>query len=273
MPEKKKDMFFKKVITCIKDFEKYPQFATHSFKEVFSYILMLLLIFTLITSIAFTYKVVNSFYETTDEEYTNMMKDYNIEISKEEILQNFEGRDTIVMYIIVYLIVFIYLFVFNILNTFINVLLLAMLGYLATLFMRFRIRFDAMCKISTYALTLSIMLSAIVIFIECFTTFKVAFYEAMYLGIAYIYIIAAISIIRMDIIKNKQELLKIMEEEKRVKEELERQEQEEREKAEEEKEKEEKEEDKQDEEEKDEPKNENKEEGNTDKDEPQGDNA
>ncbi len=53
--EKKKG-FFKKAWTSIRDFEKYEEFAADKVTSAVSYILILTLIFTLIISIAYTYK-------------------------------------------------------------------------------------------------------------------------------------------------------------------------------------------------------------------------
>ena len=86
----------------------------------------------------------------------------------------------------------------------------------------------------------------------------------MYIGVAYIYIVTAILMIKSDLIKRGQELTKIIEEEKRVKAELERQKQEEKQKEEQRKR-----EDKEKEDKKSEEKEENKEVGA----EPQGENA
>ena len=61
MGEIKKESFFSKMISSIKDFERYPEFAAQKWSKVLSYAIILILIITLISSIAYTYKVVNSF--------------------------------------------------------------------------------------------------------------------------------------------------------------------------------------------------------------------
>ena len=139
---------------------------------------------------------------------------------------------------------FIFIYIFNIVNVTFDILLLTLLGHVTTFFMKFRIRFAGMVKIVIHSLTLPIILNLVCIIIELFTSFKIKYFEVMYIGVAYIYIIAALSMIRVEIIKNKQELLSIMEEQKRVKEDLERKEKEKKEQEEKQREEERKEKDK-----------------------------
>ena len=77
--------------------------------------------------------------------------------------------------------------------------------------------------ISIYALTLSIILSTIYTAVYSLTGFVIEYFNAMYLLIAYIYVIAAILIIKSDIIKQHVELQKIYKVEAQVKKELEEQ--------------------------------------------------
>ena len=164
-------------------------------------------------------------------EYNNsqILENANIgDLSKNDIMNYFSGKKVILIFVAIYLSIFIYMFIFYNVSIIFDVILLTLLGYISTLFMRIRIRFNALCKIAIHSLTLPIVLNLIVILIELFTPFKIKYFEIMYLVIAFIYIVAVISIIRIDIIKNKQELLNIMEEQKRVKEELDRQEEEKR---------------------------------------------
>ena len=230
MSDKKENSFFNKLIISIKNFEKYPELAIKNWKEVLSYIIKLLLIFTAISSIAYSYAIPKQIKEISDEEFTSITTAANINLfTKQEILEYFEDTNQILLYVKIYVIVFIYLLIFNILSIFFEVILLTIFGYIATIFMRLRIRFNALCKIAIHSLTLPIVLKTIVILVENFTTFRVKYFEFMYIGIACVYIITAISMLRMDIIKNKEELMNILEEQKRVKEELERQEREKKE--------------------------------------------
>ena len=101
-----------------------------------------------------------------------------------------------------------------------------------------------MSKIDVHSLTLPILLNALTILLYTFTGFKITYFDAMYMGIACIYIVAAILMIKSDVIKNQKELAKIIEEQLRIKMEMEKgkenKKQEEKEKEDEEEQKEEK---------------------------------
>lgn len=309
MEEKQKISFFHKFIYSIKNIEKYPELAIKSFGEVLLYLIKLLLIFTVIISVAYTVKIatemnkVVSFMreevpdfeikngvlvsenkeayikkditenlnivildtsENLDEitinnykdklldnengiaflrnkiliktNVTNGVMEYNnsemsqageiSNITKSDLLSYFTGKKAIIVNAFMFITIFVYMFMLYSVEAFLNVVLLTVLGYISTIFMRMRIRLNALCKIAIHSLTLPIILNIIVVLIELFTSFKVKYFEIMYVVIAYIYIVAAISMIRVDIIKNKEELLNVLEEQKRVKEELDRQEEE-----------------------------------------------
>lgn len=57
---KPKEGFFKRIITSIKDFDKYIEFAVERMGTAFKYLLKLILLFSIVVSIAFTYKFVNA---------------------------------------------------------------------------------------------------------------------------------------------------------------------------------------------------------------------
>lgn len=160
--------------------------------------------------------------------YSAITDTYKIqEFNKQEMLQYFSGSNLILIYIGIFIFTFIYMFLIYITSIWLDIILLAAFGYVTALLMRMRIKFIAMCKIAIHSLTLPIILNAIVILVETFTNFKIKYFEIMYIGIAYIYIITAILMIKSDIIKNKQELEKIIEEQEKVRQELEKQKEEE----------------------------------------------
>lgn len=56
MTEEKNMNFFNRVITSIKDFEKYAIFATEKTKKAICYLALIMFIFSLVISSTFTYK-------------------------------------------------------------------------------------------------------------------------------------------------------------------------------------------------------------------------
>ncbi len=97
MEEQVKSMnFFKKFWTSIKDFEKYEEFAAESLLKAIKYMLIITLLFTLIITIAYTYKFyltvkdVRNYIENNIEEISymdgklNVKSDEKIEIISEK---------------------------------------------------------------------------------------------------------------------------------------------------------------------------------------------
>lgn len=209
--------------------------------------------------------VTNGIVEYT---YSSISETYQInEFNKQQVLEYFSGTSLVLMYIGIFIMMSIYMFVLYFISIWLDIVLLGALGFFTALILRLHLRFSAMCKIAIHSLTLPILLNALVVLIETFTNFKVEYFQIMYIGIAYIYIITAILMIKSDVIKNQKELAKIIEEQEKVRQEIERQKEEEETKKEEQKREKEKEEQRK--KEKKEQEDEDKNVGN----EPQGENA
>jgi len=175
--------------------------------------------------------------------YSSITENYKIDkFNKEEALQYFSQTNLILLYIGIFIMVFIYMFILYFISIWLDIILLGALGFFSALIMRLHLRFSAMCKIAIHSLTLPILLNGIIILLETFTNFKIKYFDVMYIGISYIYIITAILMIKSDIIKNQKELTKILEEQAKIREELERKKEEEEAQKEEERRKKEKEE-------------------------------
>ena len=177
--------------------------------------------------------VTNGIVEYT---YSSISETYQInEFNKQQVLEYFSGTSLVLMYIGIFIMMSIYMFVLYFISIWLDIVLLGALGFFTALILRLHLRFSAMCKIAIHSLTLPILLNALVVLIETFTNFKVEYFQIMYIGIAYIYIITAILMIKSDVIKNQKELAKIIEEQEKVRQELERQKEEEETKKEEQK--------------------------------------
>lgn len=106
------------------------------------------------------------------------------------------------------------------------VVILAIIGYITARIMAVKLRYSAVYSIASYSITLATVLYTINLIVNIFIVFKVKYIEAAFMAISYIYIITVIFMIRADIIKKHQELLKIIEEQKKVREQLEKDKQE-----------------------------------------------
>ena len=156
--------------------------------------------------------------------YQDLLKDVGTdvnEITKQQIIDFAKGDEIISLYTIFFVIVAIYVFILYFISISIDSLVLATLGYLTAIIAKIKMRFVAIYNMAVYGLTLSIILNLIYLTVNVFTTFEIKYFQVMYTSVAFIYLAAAIFIIKSDFIKKQMELLKVIEEQKEVKEKLE----------------------------------------------------
>ena len=106
------------------------------------------------------------------------------------------------------------------LNTIWYALIISIVGYLATIILKMKMRYVAIFNMTIYALTLSTLLNILYIIINIFTNFTIQYFDIMYVTVATIYLLAAILIIKTELIKKQAEVMKIIEAEQIVKKEL-----------------------------------------------------
>lgn len=156
-----------------------------------------------------------------EESYKNFFQTYNLNIlNKTELIQNLEQIDIYSIIGIYFTMSLIIMFLTNIIIIFVDVCLIAIFGYIASFFCGVKFKISTMLALSVYSLTLSIILSGIYNVIYISTGFVIKYFNIMYLLIGYIYIIAAILMIKFDLIKQHAELQKIIEVQKQVEEKL-----------------------------------------------------
>ena len=98
---------------------------------------------------------------------------------------------------------FISIFINNVITNLGYLFVVAIFGYIAARFCGVRFKMSPMISLSVYSLTLSIILSGIYLVIYMLTGFIIKYFDVMYLLIAYVYIIAAILMIKYDLIKSR----------------------------------------------------------------------
>lgn len=304
---KKTNSFFKKVLISIKDFDKYNIFVEETAKQSFSYLFKIILIFSIILALVFSYKfinVMNQLINTLDQNIASMtyqddkltvndnqetslstlsneignviintadLSDEQIEKYKEDLnlqeneliflkdkvliknqsvtdiselsyqsilskynLSSFNKDDSLEyynnnktsIYFSIAMTLLAYLFVMHSLDIVTNVLLLALLCLITARICKLKMTYKVSLNIAIHSLTLSILLDLIYIIINIFTGFTIKYFEFMYTGIAYVYIITAILMIRSDYIKRQADVEKIKEEQEKVRDELDQKEQE-----------------------------------------------
>lgn len=153
-----------------------------------------------------------------DYTYNYIQESFDLEINNKveliDNLNNLGGKGQIT--IILALTLFISFLTANIYQIIIDCLIVAIYGYFVARINRIKIKFNTVTTLAIYSLTLSTILNGIYVIIYYFTKFEIEYFSWLYIIIAYIYITAAILMIKTDLIKQVIELRKIEEEQKKV---------------------------------------------------------
>lgn len=207
--------WYKKIKISISDFERYPEMAAEGVQRALSYLAILMLVFSLIfgAGIIINLKeiVTNSttlsenMYPKIDED----MKKLIIE-SREELIQTLNNpEENIGDYITIIIVTFLNVFLAYFIFTLMNILFLSVFGTLTSLIAGMKIRYRAIFNMTVYAITLSTILQLVYLVMNLFVNFEVKYFDLMYTAIAYVCLVAAIFMIKSDVIKEQIELIKI----------------------------------------------------------------
>lgn len=156
------------------------------------------------------------------------------EITKQSVEATIANVNMGSIYTAFFISIAIYMYVVYLISTIMEIALIALIGYLTTKIVKANLKFSQVGIMSIYAVTLSVLLSAIYTPIRLLTGFNMEYFSVMYTLIPYIYIITAILLTRSELIKQQVEIGEIEKVQEQVKEELEeekRRELEEKEKA------------------------------------------
>ena len=144
-----------------------------------------------------------------------------VKFDKEDLVNFLSGNNVYKIYIAFYVVMFVYLFIVYLSTILLDAILYSFVGYITGILSNLRIRFRNIYNIAIYSLTLPIILNLIYIIVNILTGYTIKYFNILYMAITCIYVIAAILIIRSDIIKQQIELSKIMQEQEKVRQELE----------------------------------------------------
>lgn len=140
--------------------------------------------------------------------------------NKQELINSIQNLGFSTVINVYFVANFVSIFISNIITNLGYLFIVAVFGYIAARFCGVRFKMTPMLSLSIYSLTLSIILSGIYLVVLMLTGFVIKYFDVMYLLVAYVYIIAAILMIKYDLIKQSEELQKIIEVQKQVKKEL-----------------------------------------------------
>ena len=144
-----------------------------------------------------------------------------VKFEKQDLMNFLSGNNVYKIYIAFYVVMFIYLFVVYLSTVLLDAILYSFIGCITGILSNLRIRFRNVYNIAIYSLTLPIILNLIYMIVNILTGYTIKYFDILYMAITCIYVIAAILIIRSDIIKQQIELSKIMQEQEKVRQEME----------------------------------------------------
>ena len=144
-----------------------------------------------------------------------------VKFEKQDLMNALSGNNVYKIYVAFYIVMFIYLFVVYLSTVLLDAILYSLIGCITGILSNLRIRFRNVYNIAIYSLTLPIILNLIYMIVNILTGYTIKYFDVLYMAIACIYVIAAILIIRSDIIKQQIELSKIMQEQEKVRQEME----------------------------------------------------
>lgn len=134
------------------------------------------------------------------------------ELSKQTIIDYFDTSGYIKLFSAIFLFMLAYLLLTYIIVTLLDALILSLLALITAKLYKVNLNYRNCFNMAIYALTLPILLNAAYVIINAFTGFKIEYFQIMYNVISYIYIIAAILIIKTDFNKTGSDVIKIVEE-------------------------------------------------------------
>lgn len=148
---------------------------------------------------------------TISYNYKSVLDDLNIkEANKETVLNYFNFQNLWQIYIVIIGIFFIYTLINTLLPFIFDAVLLSIVGFVATLVAKIRIRYVAIFNLAIYSMTLSIILYALYIVVNLITKFNITYFQVMYISVAAIYIIAAILLIKSDFLARQVQVSSTM---------------------------------------------------------------
>ena len=145
--------------------------------------------------------------------YTEILDSLGVtEFDKATLLEFLNAEiHTPAKYIIYGLAVLIYLFIMYFISSLFDILILSLFGLITTVIAKIKMRYRALFNMSVFAITISKTLELIYMYITLFTNFKIKYFDIMYSSISFICLVAAIFMIKSDVIKQQLQLMQIIE--------------------------------------------------------------
>ncbi len=146
----------------------------------------------------------------TSEDYSDLAESLSIsnlnEVNKEYLISMVTGENAYSVLVNIFATVFISTFLTYFLTGILDTFALSLLGFIVSRLIRMPLKYGALYSLSISAVTLSVLLNAVYMVVNMFTGFVIPYFQIMYTLISYVYLIAALLIMRSEIIKKKVQI-------------------------------------------------------------------
>lgn len=128
------------------------------------------------------------------------------QINKEYLVNMANGENAYTILANIFAVIFISTFLTYFLTAILDTIALSLLGFIVSRLIRVPFKYGALCSLSISAITLPVILNGIYMVVNMFTGFVIPYFQIMYTLISYVYLIAALLIMRSEIMKKKVQI-------------------------------------------------------------------
>ena len=128
------------------------------------------------------------------------------QINKDYLVNMTKGENAYTILANIFAVIFISTFLTYFLTAILDTIALSLLGFIVSRLIRVLFKYGALYSLSISAITLPVILNAIYMVVNMFTGFVIPYFQIMYTLISYVYLIAALFIMRSEIIKKKVQI-------------------------------------------------------------------
>lgn len=149
--------------------------------------------------------------------YKDIENEHEVEtFNKRTLINKIDEIGMAKIIVAIFIIIFAGIYISEIIIVFMDWILIMLFAIISSKFCRVKLSFKNAFNISIYALSLSIILSMLYEIANYITGFYISEFRTIYLLISYVYVVAAILMMKSDVIKQQIEVQKIVEVQKEV---------------------------------------------------------
>lgn len=128
------------------------------------------------------------------------------QINKDYLVNMASGENAYTILANIFAVIFISTFLTYFLTAILDTIALSLLGFIVSRLIRVPFKYGALYSLSISAITLPVILNGIYMIVNMFTGFVIPYFQIMYTLISYVYLIAALLIMRSEIMKKKVQI-------------------------------------------------------------------